>query len=123
MTMRLSIISFAGMVRTLVAVGTERLCSMLTARVFAIPRRGETLSSSSGLPSDLVAAGASAGIGCGFAWIEVVFAIGWVPVDGGPAGTAAGVAESLLGTSSGIWASADASPASGVATPPVAVWW
>ena len=40
MTMRLSIISFAGMVRTLVAVGTVRLASMLAARLFGMPRSG-----------------------------------------------------------------------------------
>ena len=38
MTMRLSIISFAGMVRTLVAVGTVRLASMFAAIVLAMPR-------------------------------------------------------------------------------------
>ena len=40
MTMRLSIISFAGIVRTLVAVGTFSDSSMLAARVFVMPRRG-----------------------------------------------------------------------------------
>ena len=45
MTMRLSIISFAGMVRTLVAVGIVSEASMLVASAFAMPRSGVTTSS------------------------------------------------------------------------------
>ena len=43
MTIRLSIMSFAGTVRTLVAVGTERLASMFAARDFDMPLSGETV--------------------------------------------------------------------------------
>ena len=46
MTMRLSIISFAGMVRTLVAVGTVSDSSMFFARVLVMPLRTVTVSSS-----------------------------------------------------------------------------
>jgi hypothetical protein len=66
--MRLSIMSFAGMVRTLVAVGTERLASMFAARLLAGPRKGATVFSGSGVGSvftELIGdvAGASAGMG------------------------------------------------------------
>ena len=44
-TIRLSIMSFAGTVRTLVAVGTESDSSMFAARVFGMPRSGVTTSS------------------------------------------------------------------------------
>ena len=81
MTMRLSIISLAGTVRTLVAVGMLRLASMLAARVLLTPRRGVTTSSAgaaswpstTGMPE---VCGASAGIGCGLAGAEVVRATG-----------------------------------------------
>src|SRR5690606_14484030 len=59
-TMRLSIMSFAGMVRTLVAVGTVRLASMFVASDLAIPRRGETWSTGSSL-------GVVSSAGAGFA--------------------------------------------------------
>ena len=72
MTMRLSIMSFAGMVRTLVAVGTVRLASMFAARVLLMPRRGrdDVFGRCGGLGRRRRAArvwGASAGIGCGLA--------------------------------------------------------
>src|SRR5690606_37925478 len=65
MTMRLSMSSFAGIVRTLVAVGTERLRSMFFASVRVIPRSGVTSSTASSGPSSApaFARGASAGIG------------------------------------------------------------
>src|ERR1700712_982832 len=62
MTIRLSIISFAGIVRTLVAVGMDSDASMLVARAFAIPRSGVTTSSLAA-PDCTRWAGASAGIG------------------------------------------------------------
>jgi hypothetical protein len=78
MTIRLSIISFAGMVRTLVAVGTVSEASMFDASVFAIPRSG--VATSSWVSSWSSAASfASAGIGCGAGWREVVFA--WIGPD------------------------------------------
>src|SRR3712207_8089668 len=72
MTMRLSIISLAGTVRTLVAVGTVRLASMFVARLLAMPRSGVTTSSATGAASwaaDFfgVVEGASAGVGWAFA--------------------------------------------------------
>ena len=94
--MRLSIISLAGIVRTLVAVGTERLASMFAARDFDIPRSGVTTLASSAGGADsvpvgfaLAAVGASAGIGCGLACTEVVRATGREPVGG--AGDATGL--------------------------------
>ena len=92
--MRLSIMSFAGIVRTLVAVGTVRLASMLVASVLLIPLSWTTVASGSAagsVPSGMTVvpvAGASAGIGCGLAGAEVVRATGVVPV-GGAAGSAA----------------------------------
>ncbi len=65
-TIRLSIISFAGIVRTLVAVGTLSDASMFDARVFAIPRSGVATSSWVSSCSS-VSSLASAGIGCGSA--------------------------------------------------------
>ncbi len=87
MTMRLSIISFAGMVRTLVAVGTERLASMLDASAFAAPLRAAVSSCGSATSVASTAGiaavvGASAGIGWGFASTEVVRATGVLPVAG-----------------------------------------
>ena len=88
MTIRLSIISFAGTVLTLVAVGTWRLASIFEARAFAMPRRGLTTSpaSSTGSSSSVMMAvgevGASAGMGASLGLIEVVFAIGAVTGEG-----------------------------------------
>ena len=62
MTTRLSISSFAGMARTLVAVGTSRLVIMLVAMALAGPRRTET-TSSSGAVGALMFLGSWAGIG------------------------------------------------------------
>src|SRR6188768_2650200 len=72
-TIRLSIMSFAGTVRTLVAVGTVSDSSMFAARVFGMPRRTVTWSCS--LEDSLVdgtAFGACAGIGCVAAGLAVV---------------------------------------------------
>ena len=62
MTTRLSISSFAGIARTLVAVGTSRLVIMLVAMALAGPRRTET-TSSSGAVGALMFLGSWAGIG------------------------------------------------------------
>src|SRR3990170_9055175 len=101
--------SFAGIVRTLVAVGIARLRSMFVARLFAIPLSGVTTLSSAGAASGALAAGlpagASAGMGCGLAWIEVVRATGWLPVvDAGVGMGDAVVVESSV-ISAGIWGS------------------
>src|SRR3954469_4206696 len=83
MTMRLSISSLAGMVRTLVAVGTVSDASMLVASDFDIPRSGVTLSSSAASTVALGAVtGASAGTGCGLGATEVVRATGCWPMIG-----------------------------------------
>src|ERR1700712_1418201 len=91
-TMRLSMSSFAGMLRTLVATGMLRLASMLVASDFAGPRRGVTLSCSAASASALRAQPTAwAGMGCGEASFEVVRATG--AVDGAVAmGVVAGVA-------------------------------
>src|ERR1700712_1203934 len=70
MTMRLSIISFAGIVRTLVAVGIDSDASMFVARLFAMPRSGDTWSSLEATVLD-AARGASAGMACVFGPTEV----------------------------------------------------
>src|ERR1700679_1798103 len=86
--MGLSIMSLAGIVRTLVAVGTVRLRSMFAAILFATPFSAATVSTASAAGSsspEMVTgevAGASAGMGAGFAWMDVVRAIGWEPVEG-----------------------------------------
>src|SRR5918993_859903 len=83
MTMRLSIISFAGIVRTLVAVGIVSDSSMLAASVFVMPRSGVTLSCSvDSSDEDAFANGAWAGIGCGAAGFAVVRATGCPPTTG-----------------------------------------
>src|SRR4051794_41943384 len=74
MTMRLSIISFAGIVRTLVAVGIESDASMFVARDFAIPRSGTTVSSV-GAIARRPCTGASAGMGWAFGPAGVGFAL------------------------------------------------
>lgn len=85
------------MVRTLVAVGTARLASMLAASDFDMPLSVDTTSWGSVLESSVNVdvggwgddAGAWAGIGCGFGWIDVVRAMGWLPVVvGGSTGAA-----------------------------------
>src|SRR5690606_17492430 len=113
MTMRLSIISFAGTVRTLVAVGTVRLASMLVATAFAMPLSvvttsvGSTGSWEAGAGT---AVGAAAGVGAGFAWSDVVLAIGWLPVG---VGTSALAAAGAAGA--GAAGAASATGASGAA--------
>ncbi|CAB4633698.1 unannotated protein [freshwater metagenome] len=71
MTIRLSIMSLAGIVRTLVAVGTVRLASMFAARALGIPFKVVTVFSS--VKSDgREVPGASAGIGVSLGIAEVV---------------------------------------------------
>src|SRR3954452_7827822 len=86
MTTRLSISSFAGTARTVVAVGTLRLWSMLVAIALAGPRSTETVSSSVfALGVDL---GSWAGMGADFG--AAAFGAGaWAA----GAGWAAGAAE------------------------------
>src|SRR6478609_4482780 len=110
MTMRLSIISLAGMVRTLVAVGTVSDSSMLAARVLGMPRRTVTLSSSAssaGAGDGSLAAGlgACAGIGAAAAGFAVVRATGCAPITG--MGAVTGCAGAVV--------------AAGAAAPPAAV--
>src|SRR5690606_27844862 len=106
MTMRLSIMSFAGTVRTLVAVGIDVLWSMLVASVFAMPLSTVTRScgsSDSATTGIDAVVGACAGMGCGFAGADVVRAMGVVggalSVTGAVAG---GVAEAGSVTATGI---------------------
>ena len=77
-TILLSISSFAGMARTLVAVGTVRERSMLTASALGIPLRMVTVScsSDSAAAKSLAIMGASAGIGADCAGRDVVVATG-----------------------------------------------
>src|SRR5690606_11634997 len=84
MTMRLSIISLAGMVRTLVAVGTVSDWSMFAARVLGMPRSGVTFScSSAGAASSFdCGLGAWAGMGACLAGLAVVRATGCAPITG-----------------------------------------
>ena len=92
--MRLSIISFAGIVRTLVAVGTVRLSSMLAARVFGMPLSGTT-SSSCGASATTgwgLVMGTSAGTGAVRGATEVVRASGACPMIGDGAVTGADAA-------------------------------
>src|SRR3954467_5285018 len=63
MTVRLSTNSFAGTARTLVAVGTARLASMLATTREAAPRKGRC----SPLPAAAGGGGGGAGAGGGFA--------------------------------------------------------
>src|SRR6478735_9072708 len=82
-TIRLSIMSFAGTVRTLVAVGTVSDSSMLAARVLVMPRRTVTwFSSVDASPVEGTAAGACAGIGWFAAGLAVVRATGCAPTTG-----------------------------------------
>src|SRR6185437_12525181 len=70
MTMRLSISSLAGTARTLVAVGTWRLASMLVTTRADAPRNGRTSVSSLALAAGLAAglvAGCAAGCAAGLA--------------------------------------------------------
>src|ERR1700712_5050862 len=93
-TTRLSMSSLAGTARTLVAVGTSRLVTMLVAIALAGPRSTETVSSS-GVELSLAALGSWAGIGGG----PVLpgrdsLAAG---AEGLPAGAAAGLAGVAVG--------------------------
>ena len=108
MTIRLSIINFAGMVRTLVAVGTERLASMLAARAFGMPFSAVTVFWS--VVSDgREVPGAWAGIGVAVGAVDVVREVGWSAVIGPVAlGSAAVVAAGA--ETSGVAATADGPP-------------
>src|SRR5680860_1135431 len=93
-TPRLSISSLAGMARTLVAVGTSRLVTMLVAMALAGPRRTET-TSSSGAVGALTFLGSWAGIGCAALPGSIFFAPSRATVAGAffaAAGAAAGAA-------------------------------
>ena len=91
MTTRLSIRSLAGTVRTLVAVGTDRLDSMLITVRAAAPRSGWISSSLTGPVG--TTAGTSRGLGV--VWeASIVFAVGWLA---GAAGTGAGAAGAVAG--------------------------
>src|SRR3954449_8611056 len=80
MTTRLSISSLAGMARTLVAVGTARLASMLLTTRAAAPRsgwRGVAVS--------------AAGVGVAGAWVAGAWTVGvWAGLAAGAAAFAAG---------------------------------
>ena len=98
-TMRLSIISFAGMVRTLVAVGHREAASMFAARVLGMPAERDDLvfarrrrrRCGCGL---VTGASAGTGVGCG-APTEVVRAAGAAPIDRD--GAVAGAGAALVG--------------------------
>ena len=105
-TIRLSIMSLAGIVRTLVAVGTVRDSSMFAARAFGIPLRAVTVSSD-GVASEAARAvsGACAGIGWAEAGRAVVRATGWEPITG--VGAVTGCASSDGGLDPGAALSPD----------------
>jgi len=138
------------MVRTLVAVGTVRLASMLAASDFDMPLSVDTTSWGSVLESSVNVdvggwgddAGAWAGIGCGFGWIDVVRAMGWLPVvvggstgpattgaaSTGAASTGAGGAIGSAGAAGSVGALGGAGAVGGVGTGGVedastVVWW
>src|SRR5215207_10227556 len=112
-TMRLSIMSFAGMVRTLVAVGTERLWSMFAASVFGRPLRATISSSRS---DSTTGCGLVIGTSAGTGWVrgatEVVRASGAWPMTGWGAVAGAG---SAAGAAGGAGIAAGASGAAGAA--------
>ena len=86
-TRRLTSSSRAGTVRTLVAVGTERLASMLATIREAAPRSGVASSrptSPRGVGAGAVGAGAAGPVGASLATVAAVVACGW------GAGTGAG---------------------------------
>src|SRR5438477_13137571 len=66
MTVRLSMRSFAGIARTLVAVGTARLASMFVTTRAAAPRNGEVAASPVGATAGF-AAGFSSAVAAGLA--------------------------------------------------------
>src|SRR5215207_4562881 len=113
-TIRLSIMSFAGIVRTLVAVGTVSEASMLAARVFGSPFSG-TISSSAGAPAT-TGCGLVIGTSAGTGWVrgatEVVRASGAWPMTGWGAVAGAG---SGAGAAGGAGIAAGASGAAGAA--------
>ena len=123
MTMRLSIISFAGMVRTLVAVGTLSEASMFAARDFAMPLSGVTVFSAGSSASvdaagTEVAAGACAGIGWRCGGAEVVRATGWLPVIGTEAGGTDEAAGAEAGAASGASITTGAGEGAGAGSEP-----
>src|SRR5579875_424961 len=116
MTIRLSIISFAGMVRTLVAVGIDSDASMFTARVFAMPRSGVTWSSFA-VPVRAAARGWSAGIACVFGPTEVRAALrgaagAGLGADAAPTASGARFGATAVGAGSGAAAVVAAAAAS-----------
>src|SRR6476660_3899207 len=100
MTTRLSIRSFAGMARTLVAVGTSRLVTMFEAMALAGPRRTET-TSSSGAVGALMFFGSWAGIG----WAPVPDSVFFAPSRATVAGAflAGAAAGDVAGGAAGAW--------------------
>src|SRR3954454_5749122 len=115
MTTRLSISSLAGTARTLVAVGTWRLDSMLVTTRAEAPRSGLTSLSLSG-PGDFLA-GASRVIGVGVSppcWPSATLADGSGALAAGFAGAALALAAGA-GSGSGVAAGADWAALAGVA--------
>src|SRR3954447_8267732 len=111
MTTRLSISSLAGTARTLVAVGTWRLDSMLVTTRAEAPRSGLTSLSLSG-PGDFLA-GASRVIGVGVSppcWPSATLADGSGALAAGFAGAAL-----AAGAGSGVVAGAGSADLAGVA--------
>src|ERR1700710_1584872 len=92
MTIRLSIISFAGMVRTLVAVGIDSEASMFVASDFAMPRNGVTWSSLA-VAGRAAARGASAGMARVFGPTEVRAALRGAALGADAGATASGTGE------------------------------
>ncbi len=120
MTMRLSMSSFAGTARTVVAVGTSRLDSMLVTTRALAPRMGVVLASLSG-PAALGAA-ASRGLGV----VDAVgsdrvgaasFAAGAVAAGAVAAGAAAGAGDGAAGRAAGAGAGAWAGAFAGAWVP------
>src|SRR5690349_18838953 len=89
MTMRLSTSSLAGMARTLVAVGTDRLADMLAAVLAAVPRSRTSVPPAARDPAGAGAAGGAFG------------AVGWagaaVAGPGAAAGAGAGAGPAVGG--------------------------
>src|SRR5690349_9345150 len=83
MTIRLSHSSLTGTERTLVAVGTVRLTSMLAAVRAGAPRRVVSRGSSeaSALAADSGSLGTGAAVACGFGGLGAS-ALGWTSVAG-----------------------------------------
>ena len=102
MTMRLSIISLAGMARTLVAVGTSSDADMFLTTAAAAPRN-TWASSPSAAGTDFSAGFGSAALGLSAA-TSVLAAGGWVVAGGGV--FFAGAASVFAGAGSAFWVGA-----------------